>query len=466
MTTLKNTKPALLVVDDEKVVRDSLTKWFQQDGYDVESAENGAEALKKLQDRKRDLILLDIKMPGIDGMELQQRIGELDEQATIIFITAHATIESAVKALKHGAFDYVTKPVDPDYLSHVVTNALKARSLTHENDRLRESISSSLACDTIVGESSQMNKIFDLIETVAHTDTTVMIRGESGTGKELVARAIHARSARRFFPIVPVNCGALAEGLLESELFGHERGAFTGAHYRRKGKLELADGGSLFLDEIGNISQKTQMDLLRVLETRQFTRVGGNEVLNIDFRVICATNTDLELVVKQGVFREDLFYRLNVFTINLPPLRERRTDIPLLVDHFVKKYALQMNKPIRGLTSAAMDAVVSYTWPGNIRELENAIERAMVVGSTPQLQPCDLPFTASAKDRMVRAGTLDDVERIYILEVLQKNFWNISRSAQELAIDRVTLYHKIEKYGFKRPEGHRVIRRRRAEKAT
>jgi len=446
------TTPSILVVDDEKVVRDSLTKWFRQDGYSVESAENGAEALKILQTRKWDLILLDIKMPGMDGMELQERIKDLDQQATIVFITAHATIESAVKALKRGAFDYVTKPVDPDYLSHIVTNALKARLLLKENERLRESISVASASDEIVGESAQMKKIFDLIETVARTDTTVMIRGESGTGKELVARAIHARSTRRFFPIVPVNCGALAEGLLESELFGHERGAFTGAHYRRKGKLELADGGTLFLDEIGNISLKTQMDLLRVLETRQFTRVGGNEVISVDFRVVCATNTDLELVVKRGAFREDLFYRLNVFTINLPPLRERRADIPLLVEHFVKKYALQMNKPISGLTCDAMDAVVRYSWPGNIRELENAVERAMVVGSAPNLRPEDLPFNLSEKQHQVREGTLDDVERSYIQEVLDRNHWNISRSALELAIDRVTLYHKIEKYGFKRPE--------------
>jgi len=305
--------------------------------------------------------------------------------------------------------------------------------------------------------------IFDLIETVARTDTTVMIRGDSGTGKELVARAIHARSARRFFPIVPVNCGALTEGLLESELFGHERGAFTGAHYRRKGKLELANGGTLFLDEVGNISAKTQMDLLRVLETRQFTRVGGNEVITVDFRVVCATNSDLELSVKQGIFREDLFYRLNVFTINLPPLRERRSDIPMLVEHFVRKYALQMNKQIKGLTSEAMDTVVGYSWPGNIRELENAIERAMVVGVAPYLGPGDLPFNLTEGERAVREGTLDDVERGYILEVLEKNTWNISRSAQELAIDRVTLYHKIEKYGFKRPQGQRAEGRRRSE---
>lgn len=446
-----STNPSILVVDDEKVVRDSLTKWFLQDGYDVESAESGAEALKRLQVRKRDLLLLDIKMPGMDGMELQQRIKDIDPGATIIFITAHATIDSAVQALKQGAFDYVTKPVDPDYLSHVVANALKQRTLSIENERMRESITSASRAEEIVGESPQMKKIFELIDTVAKADTTVMIRGESGTGKELVARAIHANSNRRFFPVVPVNCGGLAEGLLESELFGHERGAFTGAHYRRKGKLELADGGTLFLDEVGNISAKTQMDLLRVLETKQFTRVGGNDVLRIDFRVICATNTDLEQAVKQGTFREDLYYRLNVFSIVLPPLRERRSDIPLLANYFVKKYALQMNKPVTGLSPEAMEQVVQYSWPGNVRELENAIERAMVLGIPPLLKATDLPFQMTNERGRIRTGTLADIERAYVTEVLERNHWNISRSADELDIDRVTLYHKIDKYGLKKP---------------
>ena len=335
--------------------------------------------------------------------------------------------------MKQGAFDYVTKPVDPDYLSHVVSNALRQRNLSRDNERMRESISSAARAEEIVGESPQMRKIFELIDTVAKTDTTVMIRGESGTGKELVARAIHANSGRRFFPIVPVNCGGLAEGLLESELFGHERGAFTGAHYRRKGKLELSDGGTLFLDEVGNISPKTQMDLL------------------IDFRVICATNTDLEQAVKQGTFREDLYYRLNVFSIVVPPLRERRSDIPLMANYFVKKYALQMSKPVSGLAPDAMDQLVQYSWPGNVRELENAIERAMVVGTPPALKASDLPFSMSAERGRVRLGTLADIERAYITEVLERNTWNISRSAEELDIDRVTLYHKIDKFGLKKP---------------
>jgi DNA-binding NtrC family response regulator len=446
------TKPAILVVDDEQVVRDSLSKWFREDGYAVDSAENAAEALRKMQGLRWDIILLDIKMPGMDGMELQQRIKEIDPGVTIVFITAHATVDTAVKALKAGAYDYVTKPVDPDYLSHLIVNALKQRSLMNENVKLKEQISEFSKADDIVGESQQMQKVFGLIQTVAKTDTTVMIRGESGTGKELIARAIHSNSERRYFPIVAVNCGGMAEGILESELFGHERGAFTGAQYRRKGKLELADGGTLFLDEVGNIDAKTQMDLLRAIETKQFTRVGGNENIKVDFRVICATNKDLEKAVADGTFREDLYYRLNVFSIFIPPLRERKGDIPQLANYFVLKYARSMNKSITGFTSEAMDTLVRYNWPGNVRELENAIERAMVVGKPPKIQPEDLPFQLTEKNHMFPAGSLAAAEKTHIAAVLEQNHWNISRSAEVLQIDRVTLYNKIEKFGFKKPQ--------------
>jgi transcriptional regulator with PAS, ATPase and Fis domain len=296
-----------------------------------------------------------------------------------------------------------------------------------------------------------MREVFNLIETVAKTDTTVMIRGESGTGKELIARAIHANSERRYFPIVTINCGGLPEGILESELFGHERGAFTGAQYRRKGKIELADGGTLFLDEVGNISIKTQMDLLRVIETKQFTRVGGNEIIEVDFRVICATNRDLEQAVQQSTFREDLYYRLNVFSISIPPLRERKSDILHLTNHFINKYAQAMNKQISSISPEAIDILDGYNWPGNVRELENAIERAMVVGKPPAIQPQDLPFQLSGKNQVPQSGSLAEVEKHYIILVLEKTNWNISRSAEILQIDRVTLYNKIQKYGLKRP---------------
>jgi len=446
-----NANPSILIVDDEQVVRDSLSKWFKEDGFNVSSAAGAAEALQQLQVQKWDILLLDIKMPGMDGMELQQRIKEIDPAATIIFITAHATVDTAVKALKEGAFDYVTKPVDPDYLSHLVTNALKQRSLVNENLKLKEQISEFSKADEIVGDSSQIQKVYELIQTVAKTDTTVMIRGESGTGKELIARAIHCNSSRRYFPIVAVNCGAMAEGILESELFGHERGAFTGAQYRRKGKLELADGGSLFLDEVGNIDTKTQMDLLRVIETKQFARVGGNGIIKVDFRVICATNKDLEKAVTDGTFREDLYYRLNVFSVFIPPLRERKGDIPLLANYFAHKYARAMGKQITSISPEAMDTIVRYNWPGNVRELENAIERAMVVGKPPEIRAEDLPYQLTERNHVLPAGSMASVEKAHIISVLDQNRWNISRSAEILQIDRVTLYNKIEKYGLKKP---------------
>ena len=446
-----SSRGSILVVDDEKSVRDALTRWFAEDGFTTDSAEDGPTALRKLQEQAWDLIVLDIRMPGMDGMQVQQRINETAPGATVIFLTAHATVDTAVQALKAGAFDYVTKPVDPDHLSHVVQNALKQKVLTAENVRLKERLTEFSTADDIVGESPQMQKVLEMARTVAATDTTVMIRGESGTGKELVARAIHCNSPRRFFPIVAVNCGAMAEGLLESELFGHERGAFTGAQYRRKGKLELADGGTLFLDEVGNIDLKAQMDLLRVLETKSFTRVGGNNLIKVDFRVICATNQDLEKAVAEGSFREDLYYRLNVFSIHLPPLRERKSDIPTLAKHFIQKYAEAMGKGALTLSAEAMDALVRYDWPGNIRELENAVERAMVVGRPPAIRAEDLPFQVVGESHRPQAGSLAALEKTHIEAVLQENRWNISRSAEILDIDRATLYHKIEKYGLRKP---------------
>jgi len=440
----------ILVVDDELSVRDSLYHWFKQDGYRVDVAADATEALKKLKEGPWDIILIDIKMPGMDGMELQQRIKEIDKTITVIIMTAYASVDTAVRALKEGAFDYIVKPFDPDELTHLVRNAVHQRRLTAENVQLREKIDELSKLDEIVGESQAMKKVFEMVRTVAQTDSTVLIRGESGTGKELIARAIHANSPRRYFPIIPVNCGALPEGILESELFGHEKGAFTGAQYRRKGKLEMADGGTLFLDEVGDIPPKMQVDLLRVLETKQFTRLGGNQVLKVDFRLIGATNKNLEKLVEDGVFREDLYYRINVFSIYLPPVRERREDIPLLAHHFVKKFALAMNKKITGISPEAMDLLVRYDWPGNVRELENALERAMVVGKGPQIQVQDLPFQLANKMRIPVADSLDAVEKSHIATILDRTGWNITRSAEILGIDRVTLYNKIKKYGLKK----------------
>ena len=449
---MKENQGRILVVDDELAVRDSLREWFRQDGHDVHVAADAQEALRKLQEHagEWDVVLLDIKMPGMDGMELQRRIHALDPTILVVMITAYASVDTAVAALKSGAYDYVTKPFDPDQLSGLLRKALQQRQLARENLRLRDQIQESGSSDEIIGQSRQIQEVYALIRTVAPTDSTVILRGESGTGKELVARAIHAHSKRRYFPLIPVNCGALAEGILESELFGHERGAFTGAHYRRKGRLEMADGGTLFLDEIGNISRKTQMDLLRVLETQQFTRLGGNEVVNVDFRVICATNRNLEQALQEGDFLEELYYRINVFTIHLPPLRERKNDLPMLVEHFVRKYGLAMAKPIEGVSPEALDVLMRHAWPGNVRELENAVERAMVVGRPPRLEVADFSLHLGNGVDAAGSESLDEVEEMHIRRVLEAQDWNITHSAEILGINRVTLYNKIKKYGLRK----------------
>ena len=445
-----NGKEKILIVDDEKIVRESLLHWFEEDGYDVEAAEDGETALKMFDKNKYDLLLVDMKMPGIGGLELLKKVKEIDKETIVILITAFASVPSAITALKDGAYDYVTKPVDPDELAHLVKKALEQKALKHENIQLKENIEEIIKPDNFIGESPQMKKIFELIHTVAPTDTTVMIRGESGTGKELVAKAIHINSKRKYFPIIPVNCGAITETLLESELFGHEKGAFTGAQFKRRGKFEMADGGTIFLDEIGSISPKMQIELLRVIETRQFSRVGGNQLINSDFRVIIATNEPLEDLVKQGKFREDLYYRLNVFSIVVPPLRERRTDITILAYYFLNKFTTAMNKPVKNISKEAMDFLSNYDWPGNVRELENAIERAVVIGKESSIQVKDLPFHVS--NNMISENgekSLASMESKHILQVLIENNWNISRSATILEIDRVTLYNKINKYGLR-----------------
>jgi DNA-binding NtrC family response regulator len=444
-------KPArILVVDDEFSVRDSLGSWFRKDGYEVATAAKATEALDLLDGQRFDVAVVDIKMPGMDGVALQQRMKEMDPEMAVIMITAFASVDTAVRTLKHGAFDYVMKPADPDELSHLVQRALEHRRLSEENVQLRGTIDEFVAGADIVGDSPPMRKVMELVEHVARTDATVLIRGESGTGKELIARAVHANSPRRYAPIITVNCGGLPESLLESELFGHEKGAFTGAQYRRKGRLEMADGGTLFLDEVGSISVKTQVDLLRVLETREFTRVGGTKSVKVDFRVICATNEPLEKAVAEGRFREDFYYRINVFTIEAPPLRIRRSDIPLLANHFVARFARQMDTRIQGISPDAMAVLEAYDWPGNVRELSNAIERAMVVGRSNEILPEDLPVGRGRETPAGEADSLAEVERRHIASVLDGTEWNITRAADVLKIDRVTVYNKIKKYGLRR----------------
>jgi two-component system, NtrC family, response regulator HydG len=363
-------------------------------------------------------------------------------------MTGYASVETAVTALKNGAYDYVSKPFDPDDMAHTVHNALAHKRVEKENVRLRETVATVVRPQEMIGQSAAMIRVFEAIQTVGPTEATVLITGESGTGKELCARAIHGASPRHYNPLVVIHCGALAETLLESELFGHEKGAFTGAQYRKKGSFEVADGGTVFLDEIGDISLKTQSDLLRVLQEHEITRVGSSHPIRVDFRCIAATNKDLHQLVEEGRFRPDLFYRLNVFPLHLPPLRERKGEIPILVDHFVRKFAASMNKKVARVSPAAMALLDRYQWPGNIRELENAIERAMVVAQEPELREEDFALRMPVPEHTTR--TLEDMEKLHILAVLEECKGNQTVAAEVLDIDRVTLHNKLKKYGWKR----------------
>jgi DNA-binding NtrC family response regulator len=442
--------PVVLIVDDEFSVRDSLSRWLRKDGFEALPVEHAAAALEFARSRRIDAAVVDLRMPGMDGLELQRELRRLDPEIAVILMTAFASVDSAVRALKEGAFDYVTKPIDPEELSLLVRRAVERRRLTEENTRLRRTIEELVEVDAIVGESPAIGQVKRLIGHVATTDATVLVLGESGTGKELIARAIHANSPRRYRPIIAVNCGAVAESLLESELFGHEKGAFTGATHRRRGRIEMADGGTLFLDEVGAISPRMQVELLRVLEEKAFTRVGGHETVRADFRVICATNEDLSRAVREGRFREDFFYRINVFSIEAPPLRRRREDIPLLAEHFVRRFARQMDRHITAISPAAMRRLVEHDWPGNVRELCNAIERAMVVGEPPAIRPEDLPLPTRVKPESAGDASLLEVEKRHIESVLEQTRWNISQAAKILRVDRVTVYNKIRKYALQR----------------
>jgi DNA-binding NtrC family response regulator len=441
----------ILVVDDESIVRDSLQDWFKQDGHSVSAAACGKEALRLAAQQHHDIALVDLKMPGMDGLELQSRLSAADPELTIILMTAYASVDTAIQAMKAGAYDYILKPFDPDDLSQLIRRAAERRSLQSENVRLKRSLEEATAPPPILGTSAAMKRVLELIGTVAGTEATVLVSGESGTGKELVARAIHAASSRRYNPLVTVNCGALPEGILESELFGHEAGAFTGARQRHRGKFETAAGGTVFLDEIGEVSAKVQVELLRVLEDKRVSRLGGTAPVAVDFRVIAATNRDLHALVKEGGFREDLYWRLNVFAIEIPPLRERTEDILPLAEHFLAGFTQAMSRHGLGLSPATRQALTSYAWPGNVRELRNAVERAVVVCNGPLVEPRDLPVRVTASPLRPAPGSLADAERDHIRLVLDTAAWNITRAARTLDVDRVTLYNKIRRYGLKRP---------------
>jgi DNA-binding NtrC family response regulator len=436
----------ILVVDDEQHVRNSLATWFREDGYEVSVAAGGKEALAALAREGTNILLVDIKMPGMDGLELQRKVRELAPDATIIIMTAYASVETAVQALKEGAYDYIVKPFDPESVSRLVRKAAERYSLLAENRALRERLAGALP-DFVTASGGAMAPVLELVDRVAPTDTSVLITGESGTGKELVARLVHAKSNRRFGSFVVVNCGALAEGVLESELFGHERGAFTGAVARRRGKVELADDGTLFLDEVGDVSPKVQVDLLRVLQEHEVTRVGGNTALPVNLRLVSATHRDLEEEVAAGRFRDDFYFRINVFTIHLPPLRERPEDIPVLAEHFLVRFARQMNRRVGSFAAEAMAALVAYPWPGNVRELANAIERAVVMCRGDQIEPQLFPFAAPP----AHEASLAAAEEAHIRRVLASCSFNVAHAARILDIDRVTLYNKMKRYGIERP---------------
>jgi len=448
-------KVNILVVDDEEIVRESLVEWLREEGYNAEVAEDGFKALEKLKERNWDIALVDLKMPKMDGLELLEKIKQESPDTQVIIFTAYATVHTAVQAIKKGAYDYLVKPLDPEEVSLLIERLLKRQELLKEVSFLRKELTKQYKFHDLVSKSAKMQKIFELARTVAKSNSNILILGESGTGKELLARAIHNESPRANGPFVAVSCVAIPDTLLESELFGHEKGAFTDAIAQKKGKFELAHGGTLFLDEIGDISPKMQLTLLRVLEEKEFTRVGGTKPIKVDVRIIAATNRDLQKAVQEGRFRDDLFYRLNVITIHLPPLRERKEDIPLLVQHFIEKFNLQMGKKVERISDEALRILMQYDWPGNVRELENTIERAMVITKGKMLTPEDIEIPSLQNNFPAEENekTLEAVERAHILRILNETDWNIQRSAHILGIDRTTLYNKIKKYNLKKTEG-------------
>jgi DNA-binding NtrC family response regulator len=436
----------ILIVDDELIMRESLAGWLERDGHAVQTAASGEEALEKLMQTHFDIFLVDIKMEGMSGLEVLRRVKESDPDAEVVMITAYGSIPSAIEAMKDGAYDYMLKPFDPNELGVLIEKIIQHQEQARENIYLKEQFKERTRFESMIGQARPMQEIFDLIRAVAPTDSTVLITGETGTGKGLAAKAIHTNSSRREGPFVTVNCGAIPEHLMESELFGYQKGAFTDAKKTKKGRLEMAHGGTLFLDEIGEISMRMQIDLLRVLEDRVFYRVGGTQPIEADFRVIAATNRNLETAIKEGSFREDLFYRLNVISFAMPSLDRRKDDIPLLAEHFLYRFAQETNKTINKISREAMDEMMLYDWPGNIRELENAIERAVVVGKEREIRPEDLPIFCHELPPPTRARSLAEVEKAHIQQVLIENQWNIARSAKILEIDRSTLYSKIKRY--------------------
>ena len=441
----------ILIVDDELIMRESLQGWLERDGHDVETSASAEKALGRIKDARFDILLVDIKMEGMSGLDLLKVVKETDPDVAVVMITAYGSISTAIEAMKNGAYDYLLKPFDPNELGVLIDKIIEHQAQARETLFLRELYKERTRFESMIGQSRAMQKIFELIRDVAPTDSTVLIDGETGTGKGLAARAIHTNSPRCEGPFVVVNCGALTEHLLESELFGYQKGAFTDAKTTKKGRLELAHGGTLFLDEIGEISMRMQIDLLRVLEDRVFYRVGGTQPIEVDFRVIAATNRDLEEAIKARIFREDLYYRLNVISFTMPPLRERKEDISLLAEHFLHRFSQETNKAVDQISREAKDELMLHDWPGNVRELENALERAVVVGKSRMISPDDLPIFCAERRIPPLNNSLKEVEKAHITQILTENRWNIARSAKVLGIDRSTLYSKIKRYNIDKP---------------
>ena len=446
--------PRVLIIDDDPAILDSCGQVLRREGYVVQEARDGRGGLALFSAESFHLVLLDLKLPGMDGLEVLRRIKDISPETAVIMITGYASIETAVEAVKLGAFDYLSKPFTPVEFRVATRRALNGRKMLIENLYLRRELESKGEFDLVVGKSRAMARVLDVVRQVSPAESTVLITGESGTGKELIACEIHRHSLRRNAPFVVVDCGALVETLFESELFGHVKGSFTGAHETKHGRFEVADGGTIFLDEISNISLNIQAKLLRVIQEREVTRIGSSRPIKVDIRILAATNENLEDLVRKGKFREDLFYRLSVVPIHLPPLKERREDIPLLVEHFLQKYNKRAKKNITAVTSRVIKALQDYDWPGNIRELENTVERAVVLSKTDVIELEDLMYHGiSAGSQSLgpvdgRFRTLEEVEKEYIRAVLRAQYGNKSKAAEILGIDRKTLWAKIKKYSL------------------
>ncbi len=460
--------PGILIVDDEEIVRKSCIRILSPEGYNIETAKNGGEALKRLQDEPFDLVLADLVMPDITGIDLLKRIKEEWPETEVVIITGYGTVKTAVDALKYGAYDFIEKPFTPEVLLNSVERCLEKKKLEVENIRLRQEINALYSLDNIIGASKEMQKVFKLVATVASTGSTILITGESGTGKELVARAIHHNSARREQPFMVVDCGTIPENLMESELFGHARGSFTGAISTEKGVLEAANGGTVFLDEVSNLPLSMQAKLLRVLQEKEFRPVGSKKTVKIDIRFIAATNRDLSEMVREGAFREDLFYRLNVFPIDLPPLRDRKEDIPALAYHFLHKYSKEIGRDVPHISAEAMRQLIANDWPGNVRELENVIHRAVIVCDSRMLKPehimiplnreeeIETPKTLKElklKKKDLRTRSIEDIEKSFLIAALKRNNWNITRAAAEVGMQRTNFHGLLKKYNISKGKG-------------